>query len=107
MDMWKFFNITHRDHILCNPMSLEKLEQLITLLPLKPGARVLDVAAVNMDANESPYITYYDDMAIHPQVGACCLPEGTCVETEEFDCLDAGHQLAGRVADSTRQERGT
>ncbi|MBS1112435.1 MAG: methyltransferase, partial [Nitrospirae bacterium] len=30
MDMWKFFNITHREHILCNPMSLEKLEQLIT-----------------------------------------------------------------------------
>ena len=44
MDMWKFFNITHREHILCNPMSLEKLEQLITLLPLKPGARVLDIA---------------------------------------------------------------
>ncbi len=38
MDMWKFFDITHRDHILCNPMSLEKLEQLIALLPLKPGA---------------------------------------------------------------------
>jgi hypothetical protein len=44
MDMWKFFDITHREQILCNPMSLEKLEQLITLLPLKPGARVLDIA---------------------------------------------------------------
>src|SRR4030067_3255536 len=44
MDMWKFFNITHREHILCNPMSLEKLEQLITLMHLKPGARALDVA---------------------------------------------------------------
>ncbi|HPC86940.1 MAG TPA: class I SAM-dependent methyltransferase, partial [Smithellaceae bacterium] len=44
MDMWKFFDITHRKHVLCNPMSLEKLEQLITLLPLKPGARVLDIA---------------------------------------------------------------
>lgn len=44
MDMWKFFNITHREHILCNPMSLEKLEQLITLLSLKLGARVLDIA---------------------------------------------------------------
>jgi SAM-dependent methyltransferase len=45
MDMWKFFNITHRKHILCDPLSLEKLEQLITLLPLKPGARVLDIAS--------------------------------------------------------------
>ena len=44
MDMWKFFNITHREHIICNPMSLVKLEQLIMLLPLKPGARVLDIA---------------------------------------------------------------
>jgi len=44
MDMWKFFDITHREHILCNPMSLEKLEELITLLTLKPGARVLDIA---------------------------------------------------------------
>ena len=44
MDMWKFFDITHRDHILCNPMSLGKLDQLIKLLPLKPGARVLDIA---------------------------------------------------------------
>lgn len=44
MDMWKFFDITHRDHILCNPMSVEKLDQLIALLNLKPGARALDIA---------------------------------------------------------------
>jgi len=45
MDKWKFFNITHREHILCNPMNLEKFEQLITLLRLKPGAHVLEIAA--------------------------------------------------------------
>jgi SAM-dependent methyltransferase len=44
MDMWKFFDITHREHILCNPTSLEKIEQLITLLRLKPDARVLEIA---------------------------------------------------------------
>lgn len=44
MDMWKFFNITHREHVLCNPMSLEKLDQLVALMALKPGARVLDIA---------------------------------------------------------------
>lgn len=42
--MWKFFDITHREHLLCNPMSFEKLDQLITLLRLKSGARVLDIA---------------------------------------------------------------
>jgi hypothetical protein len=35
MDMWKFFDITHREHVLCNPMSSVKLEELITLLRLK------------------------------------------------------------------------
>ncbi len=44
MDMWKFFNITHLNHTVCNPMSVEKLDQLITLFSLEPGARVLDIA---------------------------------------------------------------
>ena len=45
MDQWKFYDITHREHILCNPMSVEKLEELIALLRLKSGARVLEIAA--------------------------------------------------------------
>ncbi len=44
MDQWKFYDITHRKHILCNPMSVEKLKELLALLRLKPGARVLDIA---------------------------------------------------------------
>ncbi len=44
MDMWKYFDITHREHILCNPMNTEKLEQLIALLPLMSGAPVLEIA---------------------------------------------------------------
>ena len=44
MDQWRLFDITHREHILCNPMNLEKLEQLVDLLRLKPRARVLEIA---------------------------------------------------------------
>ncbi len=44
MDIWRFYDITHREHVLCNPMNLEKFEQLIALLRLKPGARVLEMA---------------------------------------------------------------
>lgn len=44
MDKWKFFDITHREHILCNPMSIEKFEQLVALVHLRPGARVLEIA---------------------------------------------------------------
>jgi SAM-dependent methyltransferase len=45
MDLWKYFDITHREHVLLDPMSVEKFEELIALLRLRPGARVLEVAA--------------------------------------------------------------
>lgn len=45
MNMWRFFDITHREHVLCNPMSIVKFEQLIDLLRLEREARVLDIAA--------------------------------------------------------------
>jgi SAM-dependent methyltransferase len=44
VDKWKLYDITCREHVLCNPMSVEKLDELIGLLRLRPGARVLDVA---------------------------------------------------------------
>jgi cyclopropane fatty-acyl-phospholipid synthase-like methyltransferase len=44
MDRWKYFAITHRDHVVCNPTSAAKLDELVDLLPLRPGSRVLDVA---------------------------------------------------------------
>ena len=44
MDLWKFFDITHREHVICNPISVEKFEQLIALLRLKREDRVLDIA---------------------------------------------------------------
>lgn len=44
MDIWKFFDITHREHIVCNPMSMAKLEELMELLRLAPGARVVEIA---------------------------------------------------------------
>jgi SAM-dependent methyltransferase len=44
MDRWKYFDITHRDHIVCNPLSVAKLEELVGLLALPAGARVLDIA---------------------------------------------------------------
>ena len=44
VDRWKFFDITHRDHVLCNPMSLDKFGELVDLLRLEPGAQVLEIA---------------------------------------------------------------
>jgi ubiquinone/menaquinone biosynthesis C-methylase UbiE len=44
MDRWKYFDITHRFHVVCNPTSLAKIEELIGLFRLKPGSSVLDIA---------------------------------------------------------------
>jgi SAM-dependent methyltransferase len=44
MDMWKFYDITHREHVICNPTSEEKLGRLVELLRLPADARVVDIA---------------------------------------------------------------
>ncbi len=44
MDRWKYFDITHREHVFCNPMSVDKFEELVALLRLDPADHVLDIA---------------------------------------------------------------
>jgi SAM-dependent methyltransferase len=44
MDSWKYFDITHREHVICNPTSEEKLSRLVGLLRLPPAAQVVDIA---------------------------------------------------------------
>jgi SAM-dependent methyltransferase len=45
MDIWKFYDVTHREHVVCNPTSEEKLGRLVELLRLRGGDRVLDIAS--------------------------------------------------------------
>ncbi len=44
MDTWKYFAITHADHVVCNPASSERLDELVGLLDLAPGARAWEAA---------------------------------------------------------------
>jgi cyclopropane fatty-acyl-phospholipid synthase-like methyltransferase len=44
MDRWKYFDITHRDHLICNPTGSAKLDEMIQLLKLPDQAGVLDIA---------------------------------------------------------------
>lgn len=44
MDLWKYFDVTHRKHLVCNPSSGAKLTKLVELLNLPRGARVVDIA---------------------------------------------------------------
>jgi len=43
MDIWKYFYITHKKHVLLNPMSIAKFEGLLSLLNLKENCKVLDI----------------------------------------------------------------
>ena len=44
MDTWKYYDIIHRDHVVCNPTNIDKLARLVGLLRLPPEARVVDIA---------------------------------------------------------------
>ena len=44
MDTFKFYDITHREHLVCNPTSEEKLMRLVHLLRLPEDAHVVDIA---------------------------------------------------------------
>ena len=43
MDTWKFYAITHADHVLLNPTSPARIDEIIGLLDLQPEPRVLDI----------------------------------------------------------------
>lgn len=43
MDRWRYFHISLQRHILCNPLSVAKLDRVIDVLALAPGSRVLDI----------------------------------------------------------------
>jgi SAM-dependent methyltransferase len=44
MEMWKFYDVTLRRHVVCNPTSEEKLARLVDLVRLPTAARVVDIA---------------------------------------------------------------
>jgi ubiquinone/menaquinone biosynthesis C-methylase UbiE len=45
VDVWKYYGITHADHVVCNPTSTERLDECIELLELSPGATVWEGAS--------------------------------------------------------------
>lgn len=44
MDRWKYFGILHTDHTIMNPLSVDKTRELVGLLRLPAGGRVVDIA---------------------------------------------------------------
>jgi SAM-dependent methyltransferase len=49
MNRTKFSTIAHGDHLFANPVSAAKIDQVLGLLDLQPGAQVLDVGCGNAE----------------------------------------------------------
>lgn len=45
MDTWKYYDIVHKEHLFCNPMSSSKIDEAIGLLKVPSEAKVLDIAS--------------------------------------------------------------
>lgn len=43
MDIWKYFDLTHKFHTMMNPISDQKIDKLIDLVNLAPSSRVIDI----------------------------------------------------------------
>lgn len=86
MDQWKYFDITHREHVLCDPMSVEKFEELIALLRLEPGAKVLEIAT-----GKGEFI-----IRLAEQYGI----EGIGVDISPYHIADAEKKCKERVPDA-------
>ena len=44
MDRWKYYDVTLRDHRFCNPLNARTVDELVEVVRLAPGSRVLDIA---------------------------------------------------------------
>ncbi len=89
MDIWKYYAITHREHVHCNPMRATRLDHLIQLLRLEPGARVLDMAS-----GKAELLT---------RLAETCAVSGVGVDISPYFVADARAKLAQRVPDADIQ----
>jgi len=84
MDTLKFYEITHREHVVCNPTSEEKLTRLVELLRLPTNAQVVDIAC-----GKGEFL-----IRLAEAYGAL----GTGVDISPFYIADAKKRLMARVS---------
>jgi len=86
MDMWKFYNITHGGHLVCNPTSEEKLAHLVDLVRLPTDARVVDIAC-----GKGEFLI---------RLAEAYKVRGAGVDLSSFCIADAQRRLRARVPDA-------
>jgi SAM-dependent methyltransferase len=89
VDRWKYFAITHADHVVCNPTSPERLDELIELLDLVPGATVWEAASGKGEF----LVRLAERYGIH----------GVGVDRSPFESVVARARAAARVPDADLQ----
>lgn len=83
MDTWKFYDITHREHVVCNPTSGEKLTRLVELLRLPTNAQVVDIAC-----GKGEFLI---------RLAEAYDVRGAGIDISPFHIADAKHELRARV----------
>ena len=91
MDTWKFYEITHREHVVCNPTSEDKLARLVELLRLPTDAQVVDIAC-----GKGEFL-----IRLAEAYGAC----GVGIDISPFHVADAKRRLVTRASAAGRSPR--
>lgn len=81
MDTWKYFDITHGEHEICNPTSLAKTARLVGLLRLAPGARVLELACGKGELL-AQLVEMYDVSAVGVDISPYCIRDAKALLAE-------------------------
>ncbi len=84
MDTLKFYDITHREHLVCNPTSEEKLTRLVELLRLPKNAKLVDIAC-----GKGEFL-----IRLAEAYGAC----GIGIDISPFYVAEAERRLAKRAS---------
>jgi len=89
LDTWKFFDITHTAHVICNPLSLAKMKEMLERLDLPTGARALDIAC-----GKAEWLL---------RLAGRCHAQGVGVDISPFCVRAAREKAAARLPDARLQ----
>jgi ubiquinone/menaquinone biosynthesis C-methylase UbiE len=86
MDRWKWFSLTRRYHVIDNPTSEAKIDQVVAALELKRDATVVDVACGNAE--------------VLCRIAERYRARGTGIEVSPYRCEAARKKVSSRGLDS-------
>ena len=87
MDMWRYYDITHQEHVLCNPSNMEKYRQLVSLLRIEPGGKLLDIAS-----GKAEFVIQMVEAYKHISV--------TAIDKSPYHSKDGMENIAKRIPDA-------